>query len=361
MKVTFLFQDLEGPGPVWRNGFWPILSVFNQYTDVQFVTIRRESWASRSWIGLGKGIVARAQRTTLKRTRLDSKKSTVRLRFGIALNQWMVDAISAVDHDLAYHTHSVLYVSENVEPYPTHLRTWRVHDLILCFCPELASIIEERTGVRTLYWPPHSDVLGLHSLRRARPIDLLVMGRTDTDFLFHLQDLMLDDRLPLTVLDYVTRPNEDRTRSAEKEFRLLCDMHSRARAVTCFEPSGLERYKGRSPLLGRWVYAWMSGTSVFGTAPLNPISQLEMDWPGAMFQLPSRQEDAVDLIRATLTDKPLMDAQSHRNVAEAMRRHDTRHRIVGLLRALGLEPSSKLVEDAERCIDLAERIEKGAQ
>jgi hypothetical protein len=131
-------------------------------------------------------------------------------------------------------------------------------------------------------------------------------------------------------LDFVTRTQA--TPLAEEEFGLLMATYSRSKVAFCYEPSGIKRFRGRSSLTGRWVHAWAAGCTVIGKAPTLPAVAEQMDWPEAAIDLPPETEASIKLIEAILDDTEGLARRRRRNVAEALRRYDTRLRLRDMLK-----------------------------
>jgi hypothetical protein len=225
------------------------------------------------------------------------------------------------------------------------MRHWKSFDLIVCFCSDLAEQIEAASGVPTRYWPPHLDLLKFHNTSDYRPLDLVCFGRSQTDILFEMQKRFLDPDKSFICLDFVTRTQNNRMQSAEAEFKTLFDTLSKSQATLCFPPHNQPRFKGRSPLLARWVYAWAAGCTVIGTRPKSAGAQEHMDWPGAMVELPDDVGAACDVIEETLSNSSAMRKQGLRNAREVLARHDTRYRLRDLFTELGIALPDRLRDD----------------
>jgi hypothetical protein len=185
-------------------------------------------------------------------------------------------------------------------------------------------------------------------------LDLLIVGRREDRYhrpLYIHFNAPEQDRI---FVDLATRGQTALTR--EQEFRLLMSAHAKAAAVFCYEPSDTPRFHGRSPLLPRWVHAWTSGCTVIGTRPLGGGTDALMDWPEATIELPPDPADAIDLVEVTLSDRDGMARRRHRNVLEAVRRHDTRCRIREMLQRLDLPMPAPLEAGLERLGALAEQL-----
>ncbi|MEM9795356.1 MAG: hypothetical protein AAF919_02640 [Pseudomonadota bacterium] len=257
-------------------------------------------------------------------------------------------------------SHKVLYIDENIEPDDVAAEHWGHFDHIVCFCADLAAQIAEATGVPTSYWPPHLDLLRFHSTDTYRPIDLICFGRSRTDILFEMQRRFLDPTRSALCMDFVTRTQPDRTQPAEAEFRLLFDTLRKSRASLCFPPDDVPRFKGRSPLLARWLYAWAAGCAVFGTRPRSVGAQPHMDWREATVTLPEDVDAAGDLIDAALADGPTLRRHGLINASEALSRHDTRQRLQALFATLDLTFPVALQAELAQLSELAKSVRDAA-
>ena len=350
LHVTVLFHDLVNEGPVWRNGYWPLIDLLSQMGSFQLL---EAPWPQpRNGNFLLRGVRNRLdQRIVAQKLASEMQKSddAEALFFAVALSPAMVrvasDTVERLSDDAS---RKVLYVDENIEPGDVHISHWQSFDRIVCFCSDLAGQIEDATGVATSYWPPHLDLLRFHSTSQYRPLDLMCLGRNRTDILFEMQKRFLDPAKSSVCVDFVTRTQNDRMQSAEAEFRMLFDTLSKSQATLCFPPHDEPRFKGRSPLLARWVYAWAAGCTVIGTRPTSAGAQEHMNWSQSMVELPDDLEAACDLIEETLSDKAAMRQQGLINASEALARHDTRYRLRDLFEELGFELPDRLRDDIEK-------------
>lgn len=358
LRVTVLFHDLVNEGPVWRNGYWPLIDLLSQLGPFQLL---EAPWPKpRVGSKLLHSVRNRMdQRAAVRKlaSEMDQSDTTDALFFAVALSPAMVrmasDTVERMPDDAS---HKVLYIDENIEPEDVNVHHWQSFDRIVCFCSDLAQIIEKATGVPTSYWAPHLDLLKFHSTSDYRPLDLMCFGRNRTDVLFEMQKRFLDPAKPFLCLDYVTRTQNNRMQTAEAEFRALFDTLSKSQATLCFPPHNEPRFKGRSPLLARWVYAWAAGCTVIGTRPKSAGAQEHMDWPNSMVELPDDVGAACDLIEETLSDKSAMQRQGLVNAKEAVARHDTRYRLRDLFNELGIALPDRLRAEIEELSELSSSL-----
>lgn len=357
MRITLLFHELTGPGPVWRNGYWPLVNLMSDIADLRLVAAPWPDAARRSTIARAARRLS-GMRTARGLARalspdMSGPEARADMVFAIALNAQAARMAAAALRRAPRGTGLRVLYLENVEAEQLRASDWAVFDRVLCFCPQLAQALDAALPVPVGYWAPHLDVLRFHDTRTTRPVDALFLGRSRTDLLFELQRRFAapgDSRL---CLDFVTRSQADRLQPAEAEFRLLFDTLAKSRATFCFAPHDVPRFKGRSPLLSRWVHAWAAGCVVLGTRPRAPEAQPLMDWPGAMIDLPDTLPEAADRVEAVLADPAALRRQGARNVAEAMARHDTRFRLRDLLRDLDLDIPPALASGLQQVEDRA--------
>lgn len=355
MKTVVFFHDMVGEGPVWRNGFAPLIDVLDKLGDM---TLLHAPWSKKirqsSFLGKVNGVLGRSPLAVQLADTANRQQKAPDLLFAIALNARMVRlAAETFDRVATSSAPRVLYLAENVETDAVLLQFWKSFDHIVCFCPQLSRLIEDATDVPTSYWPPHLDLLNFHSSRRYRPIDLLCFGRSRPDLLFELQERFSNPERARLCIDFVTRTQPDRRQSAATEFSLLFDTLSKSRSTFCFAPHDVDRFRGRSPLLARWVYAWAAGCVVFGTRPRASEAQAFMNWERSTIELPDDVDEASAIIESELEDDEAIHRQGLMNLSQAMARHDTRYRLDSLFSTLGLGVPPILVRDMQRIAELS--------
>ena len=360
MKVFFFFDDFSGQGPVWLNVMWPHFNTVSESADATILekppipqpnrsrlTFRWNDW--RQTRVLGKGIRKRVLRD------LDPNGPNVLLVGSLNPRdvRW-----SAVLHPIwSAFSHRVLLVDDVFQPRRISPKLLSRFDRITCFCRDLADEFERASGVPTLYWPAHTDVLNFHSTSDHRPIDLIVVGRRNWRLHGPLHHHFNAPERQRIFLDFVTRTKMKL--SCENEFRLLMATYSRSKAAFCFEPSDLSRFEGRSPMTSRWIHAWSSGCTVFGKRPTGSGVKGQMDWPESTIDLPDSPMAAIRLVEDTLCDEDAMRRRRKRNVIEAIQRHDTRHRLRDLFSNLNLPLPAQLQDGLAKLTHRAEELSAG--
>ena len=362
MKFFFLYEDLESSGAVWLNSVWPLLSAIRASVPTECVITPRAHAAT----GVKRFDFLRQQ----AQVKAHSRRLCRQVSDGLSRtgpNVLLVHAVAGKDMTWAkalfpvwsHFDKTVLLVNDTIQAKAANRSIAEKFDCIVSLCADIAKDFEDEIGVPTVFWPGHSDVLRTYSVQEYRPIDLLLIGRRDLDphLVLHKHFNRADsDRL---YVDFVTRTQTPGT--PEEEFRLLMNTHARSQAAFCYEASNVARFKGRSPLMGRWVHAWAAGCTIFGTRPTGLGVAERIDWHESILELPTEATDAIQYVESVLSDAEGMASRRRRNVYQALARHDTRYRIRDLLDHLGVEHPQSLrfgLEKLEQaCASLDEPIE----
>ena len=85
-----------------------------------------------------------------------------------------------------------------------------------------------------------------------------------------------------------------------------------------------------------------------------------VDWPESTLELPGNPDDQIPFILEVLADRDGLKRRRHRNVAEALRRHDTRHRLASLFDRLELTRPDRLNSKLASIESKADEIEAAA-
>ena len=347
MRLFVLGPDLSEPQPVWMNIFWPHYNAMAESIPTTFLGVPTDDRLRRrmtQWFSL---------RTKHRSLGPDLRQRVIENLDPAGPNVLFVWALNPADVKLAKllepvwseFDHTVLNVVENLQPGHLPSEDFVKFDLITCFCGDLSQEYGREEGLRSLYFPPHTDVLNFHSISAFRPIDLIIVGRRDEAMHVPLHRHFNSPDRERIFIDFVTRTKSRTT--VEEEFRLLMSTYARSKAAFCYEPSGIERFKGRSPLTGRWVHAWAAGCTVFGSTPKGRGVESQMDWPEATIDLPSDADEAIGLVERVLNDETELARRRRRNVVEALARHDTRHRLRDLLTHLDISIPDSLQNGLE--------------
>jgi hypothetical protein len=207
--------------------FWPHYQAYSQSVPTTFLpmptpidhrgVIRRRLNRVASWRTTTPEQVRRV------REQLDERGPNILLVY--ALNSRNVEDSRLLDPVWELFDVRLLNLVDTVQP--DHLPKGSVSrfDMILSFCPDLAAQFQRETGVQSVHYPPHCDVLAYHSIRENRPIDLILVGRRDPVRHAPLHRYFNAPERDRLFLDFVTRTQA--TPLAEEEFGLLMATYSR--------------------------------------------------------------------------------------------------------------------------------------
>lgn len=343
MNVFLLIPDISRSGPVWVNMLWPQVNALSECYDTVVLPVpsafpgqsARMVGAFAEFAEMSR---CRKKLVALVRERLHGKGPNILLVW--AGNARMVKWARVLEPVWDRFDATVLVVTDSVQHWHVKAEWVSRFDRILFTCAELAQDYRDAFGLETRHWPAHTDVLSFHSGAAFRPIDMILVGRREPllhDPLFRHFNRPSSDRL---FLDFSTRGQMPMTH--EDEFRLLMATYGRSKIAFGYETGSIPRYYGKSPLLARWVHAWAAGCTVVGTRPKGRGTEPLMDWEDSTIELPDDTGDAVVLIGDLLRDEAGLEARRRRNVMEALRRHDTRHRLRDLIVDLDLPVSERL-------------------
>ena len=359
MKIHFLSRSLHDDGHVSRNNSAGHLQAFASVGEVSELPI--PSRVVDKLTGFGAKIRALRKMPEMGRTlnaRIEAETSSPgpHILLHTVLSPWDLRASKGLDPVWDRFDHRIANVIDNVDLDARVSESLNRYDFVTCFCDDLRMEIERRFEVPTLHWPAHTDVLGHASVETRRPIDLLEVGRRDRARYERIESFCRSSTDRPFILDFTTRPNPNFSAPAAIEFERLMNTYARAKVAFCETPATNVRFKGRAPLTGRWVHAWTAGCTVIGTRPGGSGVEALTDWPESMLVLPEKPEDQIPFILDVLADEDGLRRRRHRNAAEALRRHDTRHRLAALLDRLNLPRPDRLKSMLDSIESKAESI-----
>ena len=339
MKIFILTDDLTGVGPVWLNILWPQINAISQCVDTHLLAIPPAP----------AGTVPRFEEFRLRsRTASELCKSVEENLDPNGPNillVWTAGArnviwSTALEPVWSKFSHHVLNVCDTLQPDHVKEGLIRRFGSLYFPCADQAKDFERNFGLPSRVLGAHSDVLNFHSTDAFRPVDMIVVGRRDQELHDHLFDHFLDPSNRRLFLDFMTRTQGPR--SCKAEFEILMSGYARSQIAFCYEAGSIPRFRGRSPLLARWVHAWSAGCTVVGTRPKGTgVSEL-VDWPEAIIDLPQNTGEAIEVVEEVLSDRDGLARRRFHNVAAALEKHDTRLRLRSLLADLGIAEPQRL-------------------
>ena len=358
MKLFILSDDMSGDGPVWMNIFWPHYTAYKDSVPTVLMNVPfRPAGSGR----LGNFLQNRNERRLHSqrlcdqfRAERDPKGPNILVVWGLNVRDIIRSRL--LDPVWDQFDARVLWILDTVNP--AHVKPELVgrFDLVACICGDTSEDFKTNFGLPTVFMPPHTDVLRHGSTGAYRPIDLLVIGRRLARLYnpIHLH-FNQQDQARISC-DLMTR-TRNFSASAKEESQLLLGYYARAKLSFCFEPSTAHpRFRSLSPMTERWPHSWASGCTVVGTRPRGRGAAEQMDWPEAMIELPETPNEAIPFLEALLADEEGLRRRRVRNVAEAARRHDSRHRLHTLIKELDMAVPDGLANGLKRLEHLSSDI-----
>ena len=345
MKIHFLSRSLHDEGHVSRNNSAAHLAACASVAEISEISI--PSRAVEVTHGLSAKVRSIRKMPALGRSLIDRIKEETsspgpHVLLHTIMSPWDLRVASRLAPVWNRFDHHVANVIENINSGSRASRFLSQYDIVTCFCDDLRRDLERDFGVSTLHWPSHTDVLENTSVGSRRPIDLLEVGRRDLDRYRRIEAFFRASPERPFMLDFSTRPNASDPAPAAVEFSRLMNTYARAHVTFCETPASNVRFEGRGPLTARWVHAWTAGCTIIGTRPRGSGVDRLIDWPESTLELPGNPDDQIPFILEVLADRDGLKRRRHRNAAEALRRHDTRHRLASLFDHLGLTRPDRL-------------------
>ena len=362
MKIHFLGRSLDGDGHVSRNNSSGHLEAIRSCVETAELSIPfevvnvvggpvkkiRARWSLRS---VGRRLAERME------SELGTPGPHVLLH--TVLSGWDLRLIEHLGSIWNAFDHRVVNVIENIRPDHPVAPVLSRYDFMTCFCDDLRMKLEAAIRRPSLHWPSHTNVLAFASLQPRRPVDILQVGRRDRARFDRLDAHCRTATAGRPfLLDFTTRPNPAFPDSGPVELERLMGAYARSKVAVCETAETTPRFEGRSPLTTRWVHGWAAGCTVVGTRPTGSGVAELIDWPESTLEWPDDPEMEIPFLESLLADEQGLRRRRHRNVAEALRRFDTRHRLASLLDALGIakpDPLQAALDRLEVEARLAER------
>ena len=360
MKIHFLSRSLHDNGRVFRNNSAAHLQACASVAEVSELGIPSDIADEVDTLG-GKmqslRKIREARPELIARIKEETSSPGPHILLHTVMSPWDLRVANRLAPVWDRFDHRIVNVIESLGPEVRGTEIMSRYDLLTCFCEDLRMELERAFGLSSLHWPAHTDVLGYASVGSDRPIDLLQVGRRDLAQYERIDTYCRSATDRPFLLDFSTRPNASHPSSAAVEFERLMNTYARAQVAFCETPATIPRFKGRGPLTARWVHGWTAGCTVIATRPMGSGVDALTDWPESMLEFPENPDDEIPFILDVLSDEEGLHRRRHRNVAEALRRHDTRHRLAALFDRLNLPRPERLKSTLESIESKAEAID----
>ena len=246
--------------------------------------------------------------------------------------------------------------------YAFHLNLLSEFDhIFLCFSGSVRAV-QQHVGR-----PCHHVRFGADLLRfspfpnpPARCVDVYSMGRRSETV--HQTLLKMAGRKELFYI-YDTIPSLSIQPQDYRQHRdLLANFGKRSRFFVTYpaKVDCADETRGQSEVGARFYEGAATGAILIGQAPTIPAFAKEFDWPDAVVNIGSSEEQLVAVLEGFKADPEREQALSRRNAVEALRRFDWSCRWKEILRFAGLEPTSRLFEREKRLNQLVAMAECAA-
>jgi hypothetical protein len=149
-----------------------------------------------------------------------------------------------------------------------------------------------------------------------------------------------------------------------REHRLLVANNiKRSRYFIAFSPAAIATSKAlqvrnEQVVPSRLFEGAAGGAVMIGEAPECPEFNELFDWPDAVIKIPTDPSDVRDLLKELDSQPARMDRLRKTNAINSLKRHDWVYRWEHMLKAVGLETSSKLHDRKDRLRRVAEAAER---
>jgi len=345
-------------GPEWMSIFWPHYTALRDSASVVLLEtpyFERPAFHFATKLSLRKERQLHAKRLVKTvEEQLDPKGPNILLVW--ALNAVDIQRSTFLDPVWNRFDHRVLSILDTIEIENIDPSIVKRFDLQTAICGDIGHEFSAETGVPHIYFPPHVDSPSYISFGDYRPIDMMIVGRRDKKRHDRIHEYFsARDKETLSV-DFLSRAKNYTPETTETEALHLLQAYGRSKISFCFEPGPWARFRNRSPLTERWVHSWISGCTVMGSAPKGRGTEAQQDWPESTIELPDSPEDSIRLIEETLDEKSRLLKRRLHNVEEAIRRHDTRHRLKYLFDTLDHTLPEKLTDGLSRISELADTV-----
>jgi hypothetical protein len=358
MKLFILSDDFSGDGPVWMNIFWPHYTAYAASAPTVLMSTPYQQPAPGR---LGFYLQNRREKQghgdrLCDQVRREKDPDGPNILIVWALNIRDIVRARLLEPVWDQFDHTVLWVLDTINPEYIRLEDLDRFDQIASICADMGADFETRTGKTVLYMPPHTDVLQFGTHDAFRPLDLMVIGRRE-EKLYNPIHLHFNQRSVKRISADLRTRTKNFSATPREECQILMNAYARSKIAFCFEASNSHpRFRGYSPLTERWAHAWASGCTVVGRKPTGRGADAQMDWPEATLELPETPDDSIAYLETLLEDTEGLERRRIRNVAEAAKRHDTRHRFQQLLTALDIAAPEKLEQGLNQLEQMSDKL-----
>jgi hypothetical protein len=248
-----------------------------------------------------------------------------------------------------------------LKEYAFHLSLLKDFDQVfLCFSGSVAAM-QQGVGKPCHHVPLGADVFRFTPFPNPpeRSIDVYSMGRRIEAL--HEALLKKAARREIFYL-YDTIPGlliQPRDHRQHRDLVANCARRSRFFITYPAKVDAAAETRGQSEVGARFYEGAAAGAVLIGQAPTIPAFAKEFDWPNAVVDIGSTEESLLASLATFQADPGRAHALGRKNAIEAARRFDWGYRWREMLRATGLEPTSRLLQREKQLNQLAAMAESG--
>lgn len=194
------------------------------------------------------------------------------------------------------------------------------------------------------YPHPPPRVVDFYQFGRRSPVThASALKMAQSDRAFYIYDTIFNVPLP----DH--RPHR----------RMIAEIMKRSRYFFAYKPSeDVERSREDDPLAARYFEGVGGGAILLGSAPSTPEYEQCFGWPDSTIEIPFDADNLSEVVAELEADPERLARARTTNIVETLRRHDWVDRWAEILEAVGLAPTSRMAERAERLEELRKMAER---
>lgn len=207
-------------------------------------------------------------------------------------------------------------------------------DQVFVISSELADEMQETCAVATSFLPLGVNVADFASPSLPRSIDVFGYGRIRQDVHASLQQHFNQQAHSRVYLHSTF--DQGTVKNPKEHITLHNKLLGMSKISLCFEVSDVPRFRGRSPLVYRWLEGWAAGCAIVGKRPFGQGVGELLDWQDSTIEMPDSPQDWIPFFEALLDDEARLTTIAARNQRECQLRHDWRYRLRDLFQQVNL-------------------------
>jgi hypothetical protein len=248
-----------------------------------------------------------------------------------------------------------------LKEYDFHLSLLKHFDqVVLCFSGSVPAV-QSAVGKPCHHVPLGADIFRFSPFPNPpeRCIDAYSMGRRIETT--HQALLKMAARRELfyiydTIPGLLIKPRDHRQ---HRDLVANCAKRSRFFVTYPAKVDVADETRGQSEVGARFYEGAATGAVLIGQAPTIPAFAKDFDWPDAVVDIGTTEESLLAALARFKAEPARARALGRKNALEAIRRFDWSYRWREMLRLVGLEPTSRLMQRTKQLNQLAAMAESG--